>query len=220
VLVVDGQLPIAALEVLDELRCLNREVILDCGGNGSMCHGRASRNKRNNPQSLSARGGGKPELFSELLKSPWPLAASRWDSRWDSRSGKRLRKCHEYFAISLAISASGSTPISWCTGVSLPLKNRMRGIVITIVLHGDLRVLVHVQLADLHLAGILIGDLVDDRRELPARAAPGSPKIGNHKCAGGDLFVPVVGGEFDDVGTGHEHLPTMCGPDLRRPRFQ
>ena len=49
-----------------------------------------------------------------------------------------------------------------------------------LVPHRRLALLVHVQFADLGFALILLGKLIDDRRHLPARAAPRSPKIHQH----------------------------------------
>src|SRR5437868_7038186 len=45
---------------------------------------------------------------------------------------------------------------------------------------GDLRVLVDVQLDDLDLVAVLLGDLLEDRRDLAARAAPFGPEVDQH----------------------------------------
>ena len=47
-----------------------------------------------------------------------------------------------------------------------------------------LRLLVDIDLADIHFAAVFLGQLVDDRREHAARAAPGRPEINQHGLLG------------------------------------
>src|SRR5947208_2944752 len=58
--------------------------------------------------------------------------------------------------------------------------------------------------AQLGLADLRIGNLVDDRRDHAARATPGRPKINEHGHGRlEDLLVEVGVGNRDDVLTGH-----------------
>src|SRR5207302_942887 len=73
---------------------------------------------------------------------------------------------------------------------------------------GDIGAVVHVELADLDLAGKLGSQLVHGGPELAAGAAPRRPEIDHHRLlAAGDFGVPVVAGELQDVLTGHEFSP-------------
>src|SRR6185436_3209621 len=69
-----------------------------------------------------------------------------------------------------------------------------------LVLRGGLDVLVGVELDDLQL-GPLAGDLLDDRGDHAARAAPGSPEVHQHGLVGlDDLRLEVRIGDLVDAG--------------------
>src|SRR4051812_19090189 len=77
---------------------------------------------------------------------------------------------------------------------------------------GDVRVVVDVQLGDLELAGLLVGDLVEDRGDHLARTAPLGPEVDEHRLArAGDLLVEggigEGGGHGDLLGAGRPADP-------------
>ena len=74
----------------------------------------------------------------------------------------------------------GGSPTIWPTG-SPPLKTSSVGIERIPYLPGGHRVLVGVELHELHPAVVLVGELLDDRRDHAAGAAPGRPEVDQHR---------------------------------------
>src|SRR5690606_8734636 len=74
----------------------------------------------------------------------------------------------------------------------------------------DGHVVVDVELADLDLALVLLGQLLDDGADHAARPAPGRPEVDEHETRLG-LLREVVVGELDEVG----HLPLLLGARSR-----
>jgi hypothetical protein len=74
-------------------------------------------------------------------------------------------------------------------------------------LTGQVLIVVDVDLGDLGLAGVFGGQLVENRTEHLARAAPLGPKIHQHGLSGpNDLGGKVLGGRSDDVGSSHREM--------------
>src|SRR5579864_1313532 len=72
------------------------------------------------------------------------------------------------------------------------------------VLRGQVGILVDVHFADFHLAGILVGKLVDERGQHSARPAPRGPEIHNYRSTAlRDFGRPIIRREFRYVLAGH-----------------
>src|SRR5215207_5435703 len=68
------------------------------------------------------------------------------------------------------------------------------------VLRGRDRVGIGIHLDDRQLLALLVGDLLEDRRELTARAAPGSPEVDQHGAVSLEhLLIEVGVGDGGDV---------------------
>jgi hypothetical protein len=69
------------------------------------------------------------------------------------------------------------------------LENQQRRDAANLVTAGRLDIRVHIDLADLHPAGILGRDLIDRRTHLPARAAPLGPEVNQNRLRGFQNFL-------------------------------
>ena len=82
-----------------------------------------------------------------------------------------------------------------------PFENNQCRNAADIVIHGRSLVVVDIHFADFDGAGVLGREFFNQRRDLPARPAPGSPKIDEHRLSRLENFaIEITIGQFDDVG--------------------
>src|SRR5690349_16107706 len=91
-------------------------------------------------------------------------------------------------------------------------EQQQRGNPADVIAHGRLAVVVDVQFADLCLARILGRDNVNGWRHHPARSAPFSPEINQHRFRRVEhLGVEGCVGQVQNVVTRHLYLPSSIG---------
>src|SRR3954468_18860821 len=87
-----------------------------------------------------------------------------------------------------------------------------------VVLLRDILMRVDVELADLQLALVFGGELVDERRDGAAGPAPGGPEIDQDGLGGGqDLALEVFVGKGRHVRARHQNLTLWGIPEICRP---
>src|SRR5258708_23770709 len=84
------------------------------------------------------------------------------------------------------------------------LEQEKRGNGAYAVFGGEGLMLIDVHLADVHAAGILVGEFVEDGGDHFAGTAPFRPEINEHGAGGfNDFLLKVIGGAGDDIGRAH-----------------
>src|SRR5581483_4314309 len=126
-----------------------------------------------------ARAGSAWSVSARTRRKGLALA-SPFERRWIGLAQMRLDRLHQ-----LRFRHVADQPLDRLA----VLEHDERGDAHHAELLGDLRVLIDVDLRDLQLALLLAGDLLDDRRDHAARAAPGRPEIDEDRLLCGQHLV-------------------------------
>ena len=120
-------------------------------------------------------------------------------------------------------SCSGYAPMNMLTGCAVAERNHGGD---ALALHGlqqrvaDL-VRVDVELGQEERSLTLVGDLLQDRTQRPARPAPGGPEVDDHRTrlrALDDELLEIRVRDLDDVRSGDAHTPSSVREDRRNRR--
>ena len=165
-----------------------------------LSHGERSREAAAGARHQPFAALGNRKVSGLFVQKKWPLQCSiriknghtktRGTQRIASHRAASLNfvaRPDEFQALTESIACCnrdfGCTPTNRST-TSPFLKNHERGNAAHAVALGRIRGIVDVQLSDLDRAQVLTGQLLDHRRDLPARSAPGRPKVHQHRPAG------------------------------------